>query len=221
VAAVANDGTLVRPHLVEAMGRGAGAVRQARFTTPPVVGHPITPETASVLKELLEGVVKHGTGIPAAIAGYQVAGKTGTAQIPVLGGYSHSSYIPSFVGFAPSARPHLVGIVAIEEPRGQYYGGQVAAPVFGSMARQVLLYMGVRPERPPLAVWPGQPNGPQLAKLSQPATEPAGMFPDGEDPPQEPAAPALLYGPRGAEKHGGPESENPSTVGGGRSHASF
>jgi len=221
VAAVANGGTLLRPHLVAAMGRGAGAVRQARFTAPPVVGHPITPETARVLKELLEGVVKHGTGIPAAIAGYQVAGKTGTAQIPVAGGYSHNSYIPSFVGFAPSDRPHLVGIVAIEEPRGQYYGGQVAAPVFGAMVRQVLLYMGVRPERPALTVWPGQPNGPQLAKLSQPATEAAGMFPDGEDPPQEQAAPALLYGPRGAEKHGEPESENPSPVGGGRSHASF
>lgn len=222
VAAVANDGTLLRPHLVEAMGRGAGSVRQARFMAPPVVGHPITPETARVLKELLVGVVKHGTGITAAIDGYQVAGKTGTAQIPVAGGYSHSSYIPSFVGFAPSDRPHLVGIVAIAEPRGEYYGGQVAGPVFGSMARQVLLYMGVRPQRPPLAVWPGQPNGPQLAKLSKPAAvaEPAGMFPDGEDPPQ-PSAPTFLYGPRGTEKHGEPESDPSSPDRGGRSHASF
>src|SRR5262249_25385375 len=115
-----------------------------------------------------------------------------------------------------------VGIVAIAEPRGEYYGGQVAAPVFGSMARQMLLYMGVRPRRSPLAVWPGQPNATQLAKLTKPAAGETdeGTFPDGEDPPQ-PAAPALLYGPRGPEKQSAPESEHSSADGGGRSHASF
>jgi cell division protein FtsI (penicillin-binding protein 3) len=224
VTAVANDGNLLRPHVVEATGRGA--VRHPRYAAPPVVRHPVTPETARVLKGLLEGVVLRGTGRGAEVAGYRVAGKTGTAQIPVAGGYSHSSYIPSFVGFAPADRPQLVGIVAIAEPRGEYYGGQVAAPVFGAVTRQVLLYKGVRPERSPLAFWPGQQHGPMLASASAlpPAqVEPAGMFPDGEDPPQ-PAAPSLLLNGAGAETHGGPGSE-PSApagaAGGGRSHAPF
>jgi stage V sporulation protein D (sporulation-specific penicillin-binding protein) len=121
------------------------------------VGHPIAPATARELKRLLEGVVTDGTGRGAAVAGYRVAGKTGTAQIPVAGGYSHSGYLPSFVGFAPADRPEIVGVVAIAEPHGfEYHGGQVAAPVFGAIARQVMLYLGIRPERERPAAWPGQ-----------------------------------------------------------------
>ena len=75
-----------------------------------------------------------------------MAGKTGTAQIPVRGGYR--GYLPSFVGFAPADRPALVGLVAIAEPQGnEYYGAQVAAPAFSAIVRQVLLYRGVHPER--------------------------------------------------------------------------
>jgi len=216
VAAVANEGTLLRPHVVAAMGRGS--VRQARFAAPPVAGHPLTPSTARLLEGLLEGVVTAGTGRGAAIEGYRVAGKTGTAQIPVAGGYSHSSYIPSFVGFAPADRPRLVGIVAIAEPRGEYYGGQVAAPVFGAVVRQVLLYLGVRPERAPLAVWPGEKPGPMFASITKPPQpDPAGVFPDGEDPP-EPPQPSLLL--NDLKAGAAPESAH-SSPGGGRSHASF
>jgi stage V sporulation protein D (sporulation-specific penicillin-binding protein) len=162
---------------------------------------------------MMEGVVIAGTGRSAGIPGYRVAGKTGTAQIPVAGGYSRSSYIPSFVGFAPADRPRIVGVVAVAEPRGfAYHGGQVAAPVFGAVARQVLLYLGVRPEREPLAAWPGQKM--VTASLEPPAPAPpaeTGMFPDTEDPPEllEPVQPA------------GPESEPSATTRGGRSHASF
>jgi cell division protein FtsI/penicillin-binding protein 2 len=224
VTAVANGGSLLRPHIVAATGRGP--MRRALFPAPPVTGHPLTPETALVLKGLLEGVVKTGTGRSAAIAGYQVAGKTGTAQIPVAGGYSHSGYFPSFVGFAPADRPRLVGVVAVAEPRGQYYGGQVAAPVFGALARQILLYMSVRPERAPLTLWPGErpgeaPGGIVTAKLTAPSrAEPAGLpdgFPDDEDPP-----PALLLdGAQSPAGAAGPESEPSSPGVGGRSHAPF
>jgi cell division protein FtsI (penicillin-binding protein 3) len=215
VSAVANEGDLLRPHIVAAMGRGT--VRHARFEAPPVAGHPLTPETARVLKGLLEGVVTSGTGRGAAIAGYRVAGKTGTAQIPVAGGYSHSSYIPSFVGYAPADRPRLVGLVAIAEPRGEYYGGQVAAPAFGAMARQMLLYLSIRPERTPLAVWPGQKPPGTMVTASLPAptaeAEPAALL---DDEVLEPAPPALLLDARS------PASE-PSTPdgGGGRPHASL
>ena len=155
LAAIANGGTLLTPHVVAAVGKGEAIER--RYPVPPVAGHPITPETARTVEALLEGVVTGGTGKSAAVPGYRVAGKTGTAQKPGIGGYTHGSYIPSFIGFAPAGRPALVGVVAIDSPQGfEYYGAQVAAPAFGAITRQVLLYMGVRPERTPLAHWPGQ-----------------------------------------------------------------
>lgn len=158
VAAVANGGMLLRPHVVEAVGEGE---ERQRRPAPQEVGRVITPATARDLALLMEGVVNSGTGRNAGTLGYRIAGKTGTAQIPVAGGYSRKAYLPNFVGFAPVDRPRLVGMVAIAEPQGfAYHGGQVAAPVFGAISRQVLLYMGIRPERQPLAVWPGEkPHG--------------------------------------------------------------
>lgn len=153
--AVANGGQLLRPRMVAAVGR-AGE-REPLVREPIEVGRPIAPSTAAALVPLLEGVVRAGTGKAAAVPGYRVAGKTGTAQIPVAGGYSRSGHLPGFVGFAPADRPVLVGAVTIAEPEGwQYHGGQVAAPVFGEIVRQVLLYRGIRPERTPLASWPGE-----------------------------------------------------------------
>lgn len=161
--AVANGGTLLRPHMVDAVSRGErGEARLAKFTSPPVIGRPMSTATAAELTRLLEGVVIEGTGKSAAILGYRVAGKTGTAQIPVRGGYR--GYLPSFVGFAPADRPALVGLVAIAEPQGnEYYGAQVAAPAFSAIVRQVLLYRGVHPERDRPALWVGQT--PQSSRL--------------------------------------------------------
>jgi cell division protein FtsI (penicillin-binding protein 3) len=177
--AVANGGTLLRPHMVEAVSRGdrleRGEVRLAKYVSPPVLGRPISVATATELARLLEGVVIEGTGKSAAVAGYRVAGKTGTAQIPVRGGYR--GYLPSFVGFAPADRPALVGLVAIAEPQGnEYYGAQVAAPAFGAIVRQVLLYRGVHPERDRPSVWHGQSTQMMLARLPA-GTSPAAVRP--------------------------------------------
>ncbi|HTQ80500.1 MAG TPA: penicillin-binding transpeptidase domain-containing protein [Thermoanaerobaculia bacterium] len=167
LAAVAADGALMTPRVVAAVGKGDALER--RHSKP--AAHPITPETARVLQGILEGVVTGGTGKSAAVPGYRVAGKTGTAQKPGVGGYAHGSYIPSFVGFAPADRPAIVGVVAIDSPQGfAYYGAQVAAPAFGAITRQVLLYMGVRPERPPLVHWPGEM---MAASLRQSAPAPS------------------------------------------------
>jgi cell division protein FtsI (penicillin-binding protein 3) len=167
--AVANGGVLLRPHMVDAVSHGErGEVRLAKFVAPPVIGRPISAATASELTRLLEGVVIEGTGKSAAVAGYRVAGKTGTAQIPVHGGYR--GYLPSFVGFAPADRPALVGLVAIAEPQGnEYYGAQVAAPAFSAIIRQVLLYRGVHPERDRPAVWVGQAMLARFAPAASPA----------------------------------------------------
>ncbi len=225
VGAIANEGTLLQPHVVAATGRGEQV--RPRHAKPPVAGHPLRPETARTLKILMEGVVTGGSGRSAAVAGYHIGGKTGTAQIPVAGGYSRSSYLPSFVGFAPVDRPRIVGLVAVAEPRGfAYHGGQVAAPVFGAVARQLLLYLGVRPERDPLVAWPGQM---MLAASDAPPPAPPSAtndsFPDTEDPPEpviEPLEPAETAQPAPLPQLPQDiESEHSSTIRGGRSHAAF
>jgi cell division protein FtsI/penicillin-binding protein 2 len=155
VTVVANGGMLLQPYVVATVRRGDHEER--RHEQPKVVQRPISTATAAEVARLLERVVTDGTGKSAAVAGYRVAGKTGTAQIPALGGYARHDYLPSFVGFAPVGRPSLVGVVAVDTPQGmEYYGAQVAAPVFGTLVREVLLYLGVRPERPSPVFWPGQ-----------------------------------------------------------------
>ena len=217
-AAVANGGTLLKPHVVAAVSQGE--VRVPRFPEPPVAGHPISPATAAELSRLLEGVVTNGTGKTAAIAGYRVAGKTGTAQIPVRGGYLRGGYLPSFVGYAPADRAALVGVVAIAEPQGgEYYGGQVAAPVFGSITRQVLLYLGVHPERAPMAVWPGQAMptgfGIQTASLHAAAAGPDEEPSDGDDHADDAVPdPVLWRGPIAAPLPAPPSSSSGSSGGG-------
>ena len=210
--AVANQGTLLKPHVVAAVSRGEARV--PKYTRPPVVGQPISPATARELTRLLEGVVTAGTGRSAVVAGYRVAGKTGTAQIPVPGGYLRNGYLPSFVGFAPADRPTLVGVVAIAEPRGfEYHGGQVAAPVFGAIARQVLLYGGVHPERERPAVWPGQVEIASMAAAAAPALDVDDDVPsDGDDRAFEAGPDPVLW--RGPAPPGAP-----SASAGGRSHA--
>jgi cell division protein FtsI/penicillin-binding protein 2 len=172
LAAIADRGTLRVPHVVARVDNGGTIARaSSRSTGPAISGQPITPETARAVAGLLEGVVTGGTGKSAAVPGYRVAGKTGTAQKPGVGGYAHGSYVPSFIGFAPADRPALVGVVAIDSPSGfEYYGAQVAAPAFGAITRQILLYLGVRPERAPLARWPGEV---MTASLRQPVAPPA------------------------------------------------
>jgi stage V sporulation protein D (sporulation-specific penicillin-binding protein) len=229
VTAVANEGTLLEPHVVAAVGRGE--VRRTRHAGTRIQGHPIEPATARVLKSMLEGVVAAGTGRGAAVAGYRVAGKTGTAQIPVRGGYR--GYLPSFVGFAPAGRPSIVGLVAIAEPQGQYYGGQVAAPVFGAIARQVLLYRGIHPERERLAVWPGETVmaslPPETSAMPAPPEIIHSEMDDGDDAavgigidPAFPPSPQAGAPPGTGDTTGEsrPESDHSSSQGG-RSHASF
>jgi len=189
LAAVANEGRLVTPYVVAAVGNGESIER--RHPNPADAPRPLRSDTARVLTGLLERVVTVGTGKSAAIPGYAVAGKTGTAQKPGVGGYSHHNYVPSFIGFAPAGRPAIVGVVTVDEPQGfAYYGAQVAAPVFGNVAREVMLYLGVHPERQPLARWPGQ-ELPQAMTASLRRSEPVGPR---ALPPPAPIEPVELDG---------------------------
>src|SRR5712691_6049400 len=96
---------------------------------------------------MLKDVVSEGTGTYAAIPGYQVAGKTGTAQKPDShGGYASGEYVASFVGIVPASRPRLVVLVTVDEPHGAIFGGVVAAPAFQQIASFDLRYLEIPPD---------------------------------------------------------------------------
>ena len=144
--AIANDGMLVKPHLVrEIRGPDGSVVFQAKPETRRV----LKPETSAALRKMFEGVTLHGTARKAQLDGYTAAGKTGTAQKidPRTRTYSTTKYIGSFVGFAPVKNPAVVIIVVIDEPQGAYHGGDVAAPVFQEIAEQILPDLNVTPDQ--------------------------------------------------------------------------
>ena len=140
--AIANDGVAMAPHLVESVaGEGPAAPEGTRI---------ISKETAAHVTRMLRGVVSEGSGIEAAVPGYRVAGKTGTAAKPdpVEGGYSDTRYVASFVGFAPAENPRFVVLVTVDEPSGTIWGGTAAAPAFREIASFALQYLQVPPDAP-------------------------------------------------------------------------
>jgi cell division protein FtsI (penicillin-binding protein 3) len=148
VSAVANGGWLMRPYVVSEVRDGGGQLMAQ--VTPQVRRRPITAETAHTLGMILEGAVTAGTGSKAAVAGYRVAGKTGTAQKidPETGAYSSALSVASFAGYVPAEDPRLTIVVIIDEPHGDTWGGVVAAPVFRRIAEQALPYLGVSSQEP-------------------------------------------------------------------------
>ena len=136
--AVANRGIWTQPHLaIKVDGRPATRPRHHRIMPQQVAGQ---------MLGMLRGVVTRGSGEKAAVAGYQVAGKTGTAAKPDEQGYSSERYVASFVGIVPASAPRVVVLVAVDEPRGNIYGGTVAAPAFAEVARFAMQYLGVPPD---------------------------------------------------------------------------
>jgi len=148
VSAVANGGNLMKPYLVDRVTDDNGVV-QKQFT-PQVRRRVISAQTAKAVSGMLEGVVNEGgTGTNAAVDGYRVAGKTGTAQKvdPATHGYSAKKRTASFVGFVPLDKPRLTIFVVIDEPTTSPYGGVVAAPAFSAIAQQTLCYLKVPVDR--------------------------------------------------------------------------
>lgn len=148
VSAVANGGTLMKPYLVERISDENGNVLQ-QFS-PQVRQRVVSPEVARTVARMMEGVtVEGGTGMSAAVEGYRVAGKTGTAQKvdPITRGYSVDKRTASFIGFIPADDPKLTILVVIDEPKTSPYGGVVAAPAFKAIAQQSLCYLKVPPAK--------------------------------------------------------------------------
>jgi len=137
--AVANKGVWVQPHLVDHVQGHPRRKAHARRI--------LSRTIAAELNAMLQNVVTEGTGAYAAVPGYKVAGKTGTAQKPDShGGYASNRYVASFVGMVPASNPQLVILVAVDEPQGAIWGGVVAAPAFAQIASYDLQYLEVPPD---------------------------------------------------------------------------
>lgn len=138
-AAIGNDGVRETPHIIDKIGGKKVDHREAKRI--------VSSATANRMMSMFRDVVVEGTGTEAAIPGYTVAGKTGTANKPENGEYVEK-YVASFVGLVPAKRPRLAVLVAIDEPHGAIWGGVVAAPAFAEIARFALQYLEVPPDAP-------------------------------------------------------------------------
>ena len=184
VSSVANGGQYIEPRVLRAVYRNG--VRYQ--VTPKVLRQTVSPDTAAALTSIMEEVVTGGTAKRAAISGYTVAGKTGTAQKLIQGQYSHSDHYASFVGFVPSTSPVFAIVVVIDAAKGPNgdHGGTVAAPIFKKIAEPALRYLGV-----PLTVNPPSPV--LVARHS----EPGAQTPTNTAATSEPVAGLVAEGPPG------------------------
>ncbi len=140
VAAIANGGWLLEPHVVREITDGAGKKTEI---APKRIRRVISQETAAVMKEIMITAVDSGEAKWAKPAGYRIAGKTGTAQIPVAGYYDPKKTIASFVGFAPADNPKFVTLVTLTEPSSSPWGSETAAPLFFAITRDLFTYYSI------------------------------------------------------------------------------
>ncbi|MGW8325836.1 MAG: peptidoglycan D,D-transpeptidase FtsI family protein, partial [Desulfobacterales bacterium] len=146
-SAIANKGILMKPYVVQAITDHNG--RLIKSFGPKRIRRAVSEKTARALSRIMHTVITEGgTGVNAALEGYSVSGKTGTAQkIDENGGYSFEKYMASFVGFAPVENPKIAVLVVVNEPQKQHYGGTVAAPAFKAIAQKTLDYLHIAPRR--------------------------------------------------------------------------
>lgn len=143
-AAAVNGGLLMHPYLVKEISDPTTNKVVQRFY-PTVVNRVISEQTSSQIAQMLQGVVAKGGGKNAYIDGYQVGGKTGTAQKFVNGTLAKGKYVSSFVGFFPASSPKYLCLFIVDEPQGQNYGSIVAAPYAGLIFREIINYKQIQP----------------------------------------------------------------------------
>ncbi|HVA96436.1 MAG TPA: penicillin-binding protein 2 [Candidatus Acidoferrales bacterium] len=142
VASIANNGKRMEPHVVAAVQTPDG---QTIPIPPKEIDQPISATTAQVMTQIMVDAVNNGEAKFARLKGYDIAGKTGTAQIPVAGHYDPTKTIASFEGFAPANDPKFVMLVVVDEPSSSIYGSETAAPIFFAVAKDILMYYGIPP----------------------------------------------------------------------------
>lgn len=142
ICAVANGGYLVKPQVVEKIGKGdwANEVKQEKGE------RVISQKTAEEVRDMMIQAIERGESKWAAPKGFKIAGKTGTAQIPVAGHYDDKKTIASFIGFAPANKPRFAMLVTLTEPSSSQWGSETAAPLWFNIARDIFPYLGIQPE---------------------------------------------------------------------------
>jgi cell division protein FtsI/penicillin-binding protein 2 len=148
MAAIANGGKLVTPRIVKSVTTANGET-VSKFS-PTILRQVIAPETALQVSNALRGVVsERGTAVGAAVPGFTICGKTGTAQkVDPKGGYEHGKYVVSFSGFLPADHPQFVGLVVLDDAKTKAelnYGGTVAGPIFSRVAEKAARYLDLEP----------------------------------------------------------------------------
>ncbi len=141
-SAIANGGVRMEPHIIGAVETPDGKISKIPSK---ILGKPISQQTAKVMTEILVNAVDKGEASWTRLKGYRIAGKTGTASIPVKGHYDPNQTIASFIGFAPADNPKFTMLVILDRPTTSIYGAETAAPIFFDIARDLLLYFGVAP----------------------------------------------------------------------------
>lgn len=141
VSTIANGGNLMEPQIVKKIESSDKVIE----IHPKIIRKPISPETAKTVTQMMVDAVSKGEAQVFAPKGYKIAGKTGTAQIPVAGHYDANKTIASFVGFAPADDPKFVMLVRYEEPSSSIYGAETAAPTFFDIAKELFTYYNIGP----------------------------------------------------------------------------
>jgi cell division protein FtsI/penicillin-binding protein 2 len=150
VAAVANQGKLMKPHIVQSVQPANAS--EPTVTAPQMLRQVIKPETAKTLSKILSDSIVAESTNKATVPGYSIAGKTGTAQIPIAGGVLDPKWtIASFAGYLPADDPRFVILVKLDKPQSSEWGSQVASPVFAAIAKQLVTQAGLPPDAVRLA----------------------------------------------------------------------
>lgn len=161
IGAIANDGKLLKPHLVKSISDSNGNVIESYGTE--VVREVISEQTSSIIRGIMEEVVSEGTGGKAYLEGYRIGGKTGTSEKIPRG---NGKYTASFAGIAPSDDPQIVLILLLDEPVGAHTGGLIAAPLAGKIMDDVLRYMDIKPVETGEENATGDATVPEVTKMS-------------------------------------------------------
>ncbi len=143
VGALANQGKLMEPHVVRDIKDPSGKIN---VIAPHSIEQVIRPATSKIITDMMVSAVDNGEAKWAKPKGYRIAGKTGTAQIPVSGHYDAEKTIASFIGFAPSDNPRFVMLVLLNEPSTSPWGSETAAPLFMGIAKELFNYYGIYPQ---------------------------------------------------------------------------
>jgi len=141
-SAIANGGVRMEPHIVAKIETEDG---ESLHIEPKVLSQPISAQAAKVMTEMLVNAVNKGEAKFTKAKGYRIAGKTGTAQIPIAGHYDPHKTIASFIGFGPADDPKFAMLVVVDRPTTSIYGAETAAPIFFSIAKDLLTYYGIPP----------------------------------------------------------------------------